>query len=344
MTGVVLIRVDASPRIGAGHLMRMIALAQLLRDDGRDVHLATATEPDALPAASAELTIHRVPPDVRIGSSDDARDLVALARRLGTEWIVLDGYAFETDYQRIVRGAGAKLMSVDDSAACHFVSDVVLNQNYGAEATRYSTELYTEKYLGPRYLMLRREFRVAAPRARTAEPPGSMLVTLGGGAAAAVEALAGLAPVLSEVGAPAMRFRLVAGMLAAVPDHVAALARSRPGRFEVVGRVESMSAEMDRADVAICSGGTTMWELMRMRLPFMAVSLNAPQEAVLSVLERDGLCVDLGPYHALRATDARRIEAFLADPGSRAGMVRRGAAVVDPERSSEAILRIFSSG
>lgn len=343
MTKVVLIRVDATPQIGAGHLMRMIALGQLLRDHGRDVHLATATDRGALPGTSHEFTIHSIPEGVRIGSPDDARSLLTLARRLDAEWVVLDGYAFETEFQRIARGAGARLMSVDDMAGCHFVSDVVLNQNYGAESTTYSTEPYTERYLGTTYLMLRREFRAATPRTRPQGSPRSMLVTLGGGAAAAMDALVLLASVLEHVEVAGLRFRVITGMLAGVPGPIAALARSQPERFEVVERVESMATEMDIADAAICAGGSTIWELMHMRVPFLTVSLNAPQDALLAALQRDGLCANLGSYSALQLTDARRIEGVLADSGLLARMVDAGTAVVDPQRSSEAILRIFTS-
>lgn len=341
---VVLIRVDATPEIGAGHLMRMIALGQLLRDHGHDVHLATVTDPSTLPAASHEFTIHLVPGGVGIASSDDARDLVTLTRRLGAEWVVLDGYAFETEYQRTVRAAGARLMSVADRAACHFVSDVVLDQNHGAESKPYSAEPYTVKCLGTKYLMLRREFRTATPRAQRSEPPRSVLVSLGGGASAAMEALIPLASILAQVDVAGLRFRLITGMLAAIPESLSALARSQPERFDVVRHVESMAAEMNAADAAISSGGSTTWELMRMRVPFLAVSLNAPQDAFLAALERDGLCAYLGPHTGLRVTDAHRVEGFLADAELRTRMVRAGSAVVDPQRSSEALLQIFSRG
>lgn len=322
--------------------MRMIALGQLLRDHGHDVHLATITASTAMLAAGAEFTIHQLRSDIRIGSTEDARGLAALARGLASQWIVLDGPAFQTEYQRVARSAGSKLMSVDDTAACHFVSDVVVNQNYGAEMAEYSTEPYTARYLGIRYLMLRREFRTATPRAHRPEPPHLALVSLGGGATLAVDALTRLIPVLERVAPADLRFRLITGMLAGISDGIAELARSRADRFDVTRRVETMSLEMDAADIAITGGGSTIWELMRMRVPFLAVSLNAPQATLLKALQDKGACVHLGSAAELQLSHARRIEEAIGDVSLRRTMIRAGSALVDLEDSNGAILSIFT--
>lgn len=337
-----LIRVDASPEIGAGHFMRMIALGQLLKDHGHEVNIATAAHPDTLPASSREFRLHPVPRDSAPGPEVDAAALTELARAVRADWVVLDGYSFTTEYERAVRSAGFKVLSVDDLGLRHFVSDVLLNQNYGAEATPCSTEPYTIRLLGTRHLLLRREFRVAQPRMDRQEPPRTALVTLGGGTAIATDALSRLAKALEQVDTPGLSFTVVAGMLGDVPAGVARLARAHPDRFDVLRHVDDMAAAMRAADFAITSGGSSVWELMAMRVPFLGVSLNAAQDAFLAALERDGLCVSLGPQDALRSSAADTIRAFAADAPLRKRLAGAAATVVDPSRSGEDILKIIA--
>ncbi|MBM4433642.1 MAG: UDP-2,4-diacetamido-2,4,6-trideoxy-beta-L-altropyranose hydrolase [Chloroflexi bacterium] len=338
----ILIRADAGPRIGSGHVSRMTALGQLLRDHGRQVHLATQTDPATLPSFVRELEIHELPRAMVTGSIDDARGLTAIAERIGAAWIVLDGTAFATDYQAAARAAGAKVMSVADGPVHHFVGDVLLDQNHRAELTRYSTASHTVRCLGTRYLMLRREFRRATPRVDRAGAPRRVLVSLGGGATAARDALARLAPVLDAIGLRSVRFRVIAGPLTEVPEAIRALGREQPGRFDLARSVDDMAAEMDAADAAISAGGSTVWELMWMRVPFLGISLTEAQAAFLAAIDRDGLCAYLGPGDRIGRADASRIEAFLGDGARLAALAQAAGAVVDPRRSGEALLDVFA--
>jgi UDP-2,4-diacetamido-2,4,6-trideoxy-beta-L-altropyranose hydrolase len=345
MTKRVVIRVDATPELGAGHMIRMIALGQLLRDLGHAVHIATiGTDRKTLSALGiTEFAVHRFPDGIRIGSVDDSAALRALVTELAADWVVLDGYAFETPYQRAIVSTGAQLMSVDDLANGHFVGDVVLNQNYGAETASYSTEPRTRKLLGPRYVLLRREFRTADPRLHPKnEPPAKFLVSLGGGTAAGLDALGKIARGLALVDQPGLCFRLVIGMLMEPTAELISLCESNPTRFQLVRHVENMSSEMGSADAAICSGGSTVWELMRMRVPFLAVALNPPQVGFLEILSRDGLCVNLGSHETLDEHKVRAaVQAFIDDRKQRAALVRAAEGLIDPELSGRAIGEIF---
>lgn len=328
----VLIRVDADPRIGSGHFMRMIALAQLLRDDGRDVHIATAARNELCDAylADERLPTHAMPAGA--ATVDDAAALTAVAARIGATWLVLDGARFTEEYQRAVRTAGRRVISVDDFARGHFVSDVVLNQNYGAEQLAYSTEPYTVRLLGPRYVMLRREFRTAIPATRMpGERPLRVLVTLGGTRQPGL--LARVAGAALEGPAGAAEVRLVVGAFQSVDADLVDVCRHAGPQLAIVRNSRQMSAAMQWAHAAVTAAGSTMWELCHMRVPFLGLPLDEDHDAFLTRLAADGVCARL-PLALLRDTRPAplitAVQAFLADDASRAATAVRASRIVDP--------------
>lgn len=341
----ILIRVDATSDIGMGHLMRMVSLGELLTEHGYEVHFATVGQSSewTRPLSTNNFTVHHLAGQTQIGSAEDAAALGSVIEALAPGWVILDGYAFGTDYQRAIKQSGHKVMSIDDLARGHFVADVVLNQNYGAERLVYSTEPYTRKLLGSRHVMLRREFRTFDPgKRRPNEPPVNVLISLGGSSLAGGPALGSLLCGLLAISQLELRFRVLAGKLKAVTDELRALVGS-DRRLELVHRVDRMADEMRWADVAISSAGSTMWELIYMRVPFLAVALNEPQVEFLATLERRGLCLSLGSHVDLeRARIQRTVESVLTQPRIRRRLLDSSAGLIDPDRAARELLAVIA--
>lgn len=343
----ILIRVDATSEIGMGHLMRMVSLGQILTDHGCDVHFATVGPPSesTRPVSTNNFTLHHLAGQALIGSSEDAAALRALIEAVDPDWVILDGNGFGTNYQRMIKESGRKVMSVDDLARGHFVSDAVLNQNYGAERFTYSAEPYTRMLLGADHVLLRREFRAVDPGKRQPnEPPVNILVSLGGGSLAGGSALDSLLRGLLAVSRPGLRFRVLAGMLNAPADDLRALAASDL-RVELIERADRMVDEMSWADVAICSAGSTMWELIYMGVPFLAVALNESQLDFLATLEQDGICVSLGSHVDLdQARVQRTVESVVTQQHLRRRLVESSAGLIDPVRAERKLLAVIAGG
>ena len=97
--------------------------------------------------------------------------------------MVLDGYQFDVEYQRRLKAAGVKLLVVDDTGhAGAYAADLVLDQNAHATKDFYARrESYTQLLLGPRYALLRREFKPWRSWRREIAPVArKVLVTVGG--------------------------------------------------------------------------------------------------------------------------------------------------------------------
>ena len=90
--------------------------------------------------------------------ADDSRFELFLEILQGNEMVVLDNYFYTTDYQREIKARGCKLVCIDDMHDKHYVADAVINHAPGTHETQFSKEDYTKLYLGPEFLLMRKEF------------------------------------------------------------------------------------------------------------------------------------------------------------------------------------------
>ncbi len=183
MSSVLVIRADATNAMGTGNVMRCSALAQAWQDRGGTSIFAMV---HPLSVLESRLRSEHVPVaviDSRPGSIEDAAQLADLARKNDARWIVVDGYQFGVEYQRVLKNAGHRLLAVDDYACIGtHVADIVLDQNAGASENLYAnTATGSKLLLGSRYAVLRREFKPWRNWKREAPPTAKkLLITMGG--------------------------------------------------------------------------------------------------------------------------------------------------------------------
>ena len=339
-----LIRADGDARMGTGHLMRCLALAQAWRDAGGAVTFRTACE---IPLLLARLwaegaAVERV--EGEPGGLRDADHTREAARRLGAEWVVLDGYHFGAEFQSRVRPSARVLAFDDYGHAGRYTADVVLNQNLHADEGLYrDREAHTRLLLGTRHALLRREF------AGQTEPIGSVpdvgrevLVTLGGAdpdnvTLKVIRALAG-------VRVEGLRATVVVGGGNPHREELEAAARASPAEVEVRVNVTDLAALMRRADAAVAAGGSTSWELARLGLPSLVLVLADNQEAVAASLDAAGVARSLGWGHAVTEGQlAAALTDLLRDPAARAEMARRGRELVDGNGARRVVAEMMGS-
>jgi UDP-2,4-diacetamido-2,4,6-trideoxy-beta-L-altropyranose hydrolase len=194
------LRADGNPRIGLGHVMRLLALADMLQPDFRTVFVIQ--EPSAELRQTLAAAVDEV---VEMTPQPAAGEPAWLAQHVlhPADVLVLDGYGFEYNYQQEVRPHVARLVCLDDLHSFPSAADLVINPAGGVSAADYELRQPGARLLsGPAYAPLRPAFMAAAASAdaRPAAAPDTILICLGGADPAqqtqrVAEALLALAPV-----------------------------------------------------------------------------------------------------------------------------------------------------
>jgi UDP-2,4-diacetamido-2,4,6-trideoxy-beta-L-altropyranose hydrolase len=297
---IMVMRADADSRMGTGHVMRCLALAQAWQDaGGRGLFLMAAMPPALKTRLAAEgmeaLTLQAAP-----GSPEDARETADITRSRGADWVVADGYHFGADYQRLIKDAGLRLLCIDDYGhAGHYSADLVLNQNINATEELYpSREANTRLLLGTKYVLLRREFWPW--RGWRREIPAvarKVLVTLGGGDPDNVTLK--VIQALAQVKIDGLEAVVVIGAANPHLPELQTAAGNQPHPIRLEANVTNMPELMAWADMAITAGGSTCWETAFMGLPSMVVVLAENQLPSAIHLKEQETIIYLGWHHYL---------------------------------------------
>ncbi|MGQ9874540.1 MAG: UDP-2,4-diacetamido-2,4,6-trideoxy-beta-L-altropyranose hydrolase [Chloroflexus sp.] len=331
----ILIRADGSTEIGTGHLMRCLALAQAWQDCGGTVIFVSAMLPSLMESRLQQEGFNVIRINAYPGSSDDTYQTIAIARQIHVNWIIIDGYQFNAEYQRKIKDIGLNVLCVDDHAhAEHYYADIVLNQNLYAQENLYqSREQYTRLLLGTRYVLLRREFRKWRHWKRDIpEIARKLLVTMGGSDPNNVTLK--VLQALQHVAADRMEIMVIVGSSNPHYDTIKSFAHklSFPTRLEK--SVTDISRYMAWADVAISAGGSTSWELAFMELPTLTVAIVDNQLLTAQYLHMAGASFNLGWHRYISVLEmCRRIQEFIVSRDMRFQVSKQSKEIVDGEGS-----------
>jgi len=326
-----IVRADASIEMGTGHLMRCLALAQVWQDTGGHVTFLVATETPVLEARLRSEGMEVVHLPAQPGSTDDAIQTADLARQIGADWVVVDGYHFSGDYQRVIKDYGLHLLFIDDIGhAEHYYADFVMNQNIHAHEGLYKNkEPYTRLLLGTRYVLLRREFlKWRGWKREIPEVARKVLVTMGGSDPDNVTLK--VIRALQQVDVDGLEAIVVVG--GGNPHYEELQSAVQDSRFPIrlEGNVTNMPDLMAWADVAVSGGGSTCWELAFMGLPLLVLVLAENQERSAVCLTAVNVAVNLGWYaHCTTERIINALQKLWFSPERRHEMSRKGKALTD---------------
>lgn len=338
------VRVDASARMGTGHLRRCLSLARALIVCGATIRFVTRPlgvkstamiaekgfansvllpEPEA-----AEIEDAAIPRAAwaQVPVERDAAQTVAALAQFAPDWVVVDSYGFDARWHDAVRdGLGARIAQIDDVADRTIAPDLLIDHNHaGDHAAKYAGTLARAAKIlgGPRFALLGPRF-AEAPRYQFNKSVRSVGIFMGGvdagGHSSTVLAclrdcgFAGTVEIVTTSANP----NLASLRKAVAADSDASLSLDLP----------DLATFFARHDIQVGAGGGASWERCCIGVPTLLVIVAENQLAVAPQLAAEGI-VALAEA-PMRAMLVAALEELLQNPDKRRELARKSGELVD---------------
>jgi UDP-2,4-diacetamido-2,4,6-trideoxy-beta-L-altropyranose hydrolase/UDP-4-amino-4,6-dideoxy-N-acetyl-beta-L-altrosamine N-acetyltransferase len=301
----VVFRVDASLKMGTGHMMRCLTLAQVLKDNGAKVEFICRNHKGNLidKINSSGFIVHELEVFEEVNTKlahshwlgvtqqQDADDCIDVLKNKQIDWLVVDHYAIDEQWQKRLKSYYKKLMVIDDLADRKHQCNVLLDQTFGRKQEHYSTltPKSCELLLGSQYALLRTEFSKWRPYSlnrRTKSGFKRLLINMGG-----VDANNVTENILDELKICNLPndicITVVMGSLAPYLESIRSKAITLPYKTEVKVNIDNMAEIMANSDIAIGAAGSTTWERCCLGLPTIQFVIAKNQQFLAEILSQN---------------------------------------------------------
>ena len=185
----VIIRVDGSPKVGLGHLMRCKVIAQALVEKGIKVIIVTKqANLNFREILKGLMQCCIVEINENLGYEDDARNIVQIAKSHNSNLIITDVSTDENvkninQYAKFYQALAKSKLNVvviDDLEAVDYPFKVHIIPYYGADILKYQKHNETKYLIGSKFYVFREEFYRLEGVKHLAKKVNNVLITLGG--------------------------------------------------------------------------------------------------------------------------------------------------------------------
>lgn len=371
---MIVIRADANSKIGMGHVMRCLSVADALLKRGEEVLFVTAddtpvplltkkgvpyrvlhtdyadmeAELPGLLCILQELTQRaELPEEVLSRMSSQRKDIA----------ILVDSYYVTEKYLAALKKRITTIY-MDDIYAFSYPVDMLINYNIYGEEMGYEKDAAfadTKLLLGANYVPLREEFSAGAGYVQsrkelslgaanvTPAEEGGILITTGGSDSFN---LAGqlLMEAMKYDALKEKEYHVVSGSLNPHIGELQALAQKHEN-IHIHCNVTNMAELMAESEVALSAGGSTLYELCAVGVPVIAFSFAENQERLVQTFVKRGIAQYGGNYR----TDGNKmiqntiagLQKLCGDEALKTEYRRKALQLVDgrgAERIAEALL------
>ena len=328
----ILFRVDGSRVRGMGHVYRSLAVAEALREGSR-AEIAFLMSADH---AEGIATVSKSGYPVRVFKSGGLEALIDSIQDFAPSVVINDLPLVEETYLRSLARLGTVTINLVDTL--DDLERVSRDAQFVISVMNEDRETPEGFYGGPAFAILRRHFQGRERVFR--EKPAKVLLTFGGAdpQALTLKVARALAPLTKDI-----EVLSVAGPAFPHTHVFEALQRTLGQNLPLVKGVDVQIADlMLDADLVLCSGGMSVYEIAALGTPGLVLTQNAREDRRMREFSRFGTIEYLGlGVDVDETTILDAVRQILSDQGRRRAMSVKGRALVDgygAARAAEIVL------
>ncbi len=305
-------RVDASREMGTGHLMRCLTLAEsLLKQDNARVTFLCRHMPeefqDRFQTLRMDCALLKQKSSDEVSSAsdpywqwlgvtpkEDAKESATVMSKLThpIDWLIVDHYALDAEWERLVKPFCKQIMAIDDLGRSHNC-ELLLDQNVPGEGeSPYSNQVPEGclSLLGPAYALLRPQFLEARQKLSARDGTFQRILIFFGGTDSHNNTLKATKAVKSlDLD---IDLDIVTGVFYPYLEELQTLCAGDDSI--TIHQSPDMAQLMLKADLSLGSPGATTWERMALGLPSIVVVSADNQLKVAKEAHRLGALLNLG--------------------------------------------------
>ena len=295
---IIFIRVDSSTKIGYGHLIRCLALADTLKKSFKINFICTNLNGNLISQiCKKNFEVFRFnTKSQRINVKKDAEKTISIIKKYRNKksLLILDSYILSQEWENRVRPYVKRLIVIDDLMDRKHSCDLIIDQNLHTQMNSLyinSVPKNCVKLLGPDYAILRNQFIAQRKYAKIRSLPiKNILVSFGGtdNENHTLHALTSLKKLNSDV-----NVNVVIGTANMNKKTIKNFCKKNLN-FNYFEQVENMAKLMKIADLCIGSSGTTTWERCCLGLPAIVVVASNDQKDIASAVSNNKCIINLG--------------------------------------------------
>jgi spore coat polysaccharide biosynthesis predicted glycosyltransferase SpsG len=263
---------------------RCLALAEALRRLNARSFFLMAPAAGALPDVAGRGFPADSLGEIPRGERGDCATAIAMAEHRGCDTVIVDSYAAGASYLGEMRSAGLRVISISDEANGPSQAHMLINGGAHAGELGYrSAHGDTRFLLGLRYALLQSEFR-DCPRREVSGSVDRVLLSIGGDDPRNL--MPRLIKLLGSVLARGSALDVVVGPFFRNRDALERIAVVSHLNVRLILAPEHLKDLLTLADIALCAGGQTIYEVAATGTPAIAMDLFENQTAgVLAMAE-----------------------------------------------------------
>jgi UDP-2,4-diacetamido-2,4,6-trideoxy-beta-L-altropyranose hydrolase len=336
------IRVDASNKIGAGHLIRCLAIADFLKTKNINAIFLSRSENIKQQIINRGFKVELLSADSTIEEEYCFIKSFKIENKIKFIIVDINNYNTFKDrkeyhlYLKSLKKLSLFLISLEDFKNYPYPADIVVIPYFGFEGIKLYDRSDCKYLLGPKYFVLRKEFLKAKP-VIVRNKINNILITMGGSDSEGITLKVLKALNIAELD---VNLKLIIGGLSQIDDDaVSKSLRNYKGTYSVMRSVNNMAELMSKSDIAVINSGLTKYETSALGLPGIVISNNEYHSNLMDDFAEYNSVWHLGPVNDVSKLEiVEAVTSLAKDSKKRSDMAEAGRLLID----GNGINRIFS--